>query len=506
MPGKSTTLVIRILADASQAAGTMSKAAGSTSKFASGLNKAMLPAAAVIGGLGLMGKAAAEDAQGQALLANSLRKSAGASQKQIASVEDWVSATTLATGVADDQLRPALGTLARATGDVTKSQSAMTTVLDVSAATGKDTQTVASALAKAYAGNTGALGKLVPGMNKAVLKSGDMNAIMGELARVTGGSAAAAADTAAGKWQRTQVAFAETKEAIGAGLLPVLDKFTGYMATAGTWMSNHTSTVTTFAIVIGTLAGALITLNTAMKIISIATRAWAVAQQILNVAMSLNPIGIIIIAVIALVAILVIAYKKSETFRRIVQAAWNGIKVAAVAAWNWIKRYVIDPWLAYMKFLWDTVVKAAGGIAKAWDGLKNAFKSVWDWIYNNVIKPWVDAFGTLVDAVKKVIDWIKKIKIPSAVTKLFGGGGKAAPTVAPPPPAPRVGGTRRGRGAPRAGATATTDTSALASLTDTPQVVVQVSDRKMADLIDVRLRASATSAARDLKRRRVVTV
>jgi phage-related minor tail protein len=450
MPGKSTTLVIRILADASQAQSTMSKAASNSGKFASGLSKATLPAAAVIGGLTLMGKAAAEDAQGQAVLATSLRKSAGASQKQIASVEDWVSATTLATGVADDKLRPALGTLARATGDVTKSQAAMTTVLDVSAATGKDTQSVADALAKAYSGSTTALGKLVPGMDKAVLKSGDMNAIMAELARMTGGTAAEAADTAAGKWQRTKVAFAETQESIGAGLLPVLDKFSGYLAIAGGWMSQHTQTVTVFAVALGILSVAVLTVNTAIKVISATTKAWSVAQGILNVVMSLNPIGLVILAVIALVAIFVIAYKKSETFRRIVQAAWSGIKTAAVAAWNWIKRYVIDPFMAGMKALWTGVVKAAGGIAKAWDAIKKALKTVWDWIYNNVIKPWIDAFDKVVGAVQKVIDWIKKIKIPSAIAKLFGG--KAAPTVMvtspAPAPASAVARRRRGRAAP----------------------------------------------------------
>src|SRR4029079_13576009 len=107
---------------------------------------------------------------------------------------------------ADDQLRPAMSTLARATGDVTTAQKDMSTVLDVAAATGKDTQAVADAVAKAYAGNTTSLGRMIPGMDKAILKSGDMTAIMGELARMTGGSAATAADTAAGKWQRAQVA------------------------------------------------------------------------------------------------------------------------------------------------------------------------------------------------------------------------------------------------------------------------------------------------------------
>jgi phage-related minor tail protein len=465
MPGKATTLVIRILADATQAATGMSKAAATSNRFASGLNKAMIPAAAVLAGLGAMGKAAAEDAHGQALLANSLRKAAGATDAQVASTEDWVSKTTLATGVADDQLRPALATLARATGDVTKSQAAMTTVLDVSAATGKDTQTVADALAKAYAGNATSLGKLVPGMNKAVLKSGDMNAIMAELARTTGGAAATAANTATGKWQRAQVAFSEAKESIGAGLLPVFDKLSGALATAGAWMANNTSIVTALAMVLGGLAAAVFAVNAVVKVVTALTRAWSAVQAILNVVMSANPIGLVIIAVAALVAGVVIAYKKSETFRQVVSAAWNGIKNAAVTAWNWIWRYVIQPFVANFQTLWQVVQLAAAGIAKAWAAIKTPLKAVWDWVYDNVIGPFVDGFDKVVGAVKKVIDWIGKIKLPSAVTKLLGLG-KAAPAAVTTAPMVR---TARGVAGRRAGATSTGGADR-----DAPPMVVNV--------------------------------
>ncbi len=511
MAGSSTTLVIRILADAKQAAATMKGASTNAGKFATGLNRATLPALAVVGALGAMGKAAAEDAQGQALLANSLRKSAGASAAQVQSVEDWISATTLATGVADDQLRPALATLSRATGDVTTSQKAMTTVLDVSAATGKDTQAVANALAKAYGGNAASLGKLVPGLNKAILKSGDMTKIMAELARVTGGSAAVAADTAAGKWKRTQTAFAETKESIGAGLLPVINKLSSSLATFGTWAANNTGTVTTLAVALGVLAGGVLAVSAAMRVIRAATLAWQAAQWLLNIAMDANPIGATIAVIVLLVAAFVLAYKKSETFRKIVQAAWNGIKVAASAAWNFIKSYVFLPYILYFK-LWKAAAKLAiDAVIKIWEGLKAGFKSVWDWLKSNVFDPLINIFDKVVDAVQTVIDWIGKIKIPKAVTDLLGKAASLFSLPAPPPPAPTPrSATGRAAAAPAAAtATGGADQAALASLSGDaggPQVIVQLADRKLADLIDVRIRANARAAARNLRRRSVVVV
>lgn len=475
MAGK-TTLMIRILADATQAAATMRTASGSAGKLASGFQKAALPAVAIVAGLGAMGKSAAEDAQGQAILAQQLRKSAGATDAHVASVEDWISTTSLATGVADDQLRPAFASLARATGDVSQAQSGMGAALDVAAATGKDTQTVADALAKAYAGNTGALSKLVPGMDKAVLKSGDMNAILGELAKKTGGAAAAAADTAAGKWQRSQVAFSETKEAIGAGLLPMLDKLTGYLATFGQWASKNTTLVTAFALTLGVLAGAVLAVNAAMKVAAAATKVWTAMQWLLNAAMSMNPIGLIILGILALVAVFVIAYRKSETFRKIVQGAWKGIQTAAKAAWDFIWKYVIQPYLRYVAMMWKAVQIAAALIATAWGKIKNAFKGAWDWIWDTFIGPWIDGFKAIVDAIKGVIEWIKKIKIPKPVQWLIDKGKdvfKGAPAV-PPAPVP----ARGRRGAP-GGATSSVGStgSSYAGLFDGATFVLEIDGR-----------------------------
>lgn len=79
-------------------------------------------------------------------------------------------------------------------------------------------------------------------------------------------------------------------------------------------------------------AGAHLAVMAAQKV---ATVAMTAAQWALNAAMSANPIGLIILAIAALVAGIVIAYQKSETFRNIVNGAWNAVRdgIGAVATW-----------------------------------------------------------------------------------------------------------------------------------------------------------------------------
>ena len=521
----AATLKINIIADAQQAADTMGKASTAAGKFGSGLRKAALPAAAVVAGLGMMAKAAADDERAQAVLANTLKKTAGATDASIASTEDWITKTALATGVADDQLRPALGALSRATGDVGESQKAMGTALDVAAATGKDVGTVASALAKGYSGNTGALKKLVPGLDAATLKSGDMNKIMGELARMTGGTAAKAAETNAGKMQRAALAMDEVKETAGAALMPVLGVLGDMLGKVAAFAQQHAGAMRAIVIVVGLLAGAILVLNGAMTVISAATRAWAAVQWLMNSALLASPITWIVLAVIAFIAVIVLAYKKSATFRAIVQgafraimiagrvavaalkAAWSSLKTALKAAWDFIYKWVVAPLIAYYTALWKAAGTAVDLVIKAWDGLKSGLKSVWDWLQSHVFGPLGAAFDTVVGAVQKVIDWIKKIKIPGPVQKLIDLG-KGLFAVGPAPPAPAPAPTVGGRGATRATGSSGSSSPAAGAAAITPdsQVIVQVSDRKMAALVDVSIRANATAAARQLTRRSVVTV
>jgi hypothetical protein len=121
--------------------------------------------------------------------------------------------------VLDDELRPAFQTLLQATGSLTESQKGLELALNVSKGTSKSVQEVSMALAKAYGGQTTALSRLGAGLDKAVLASGDMEAIMAALTARFKGQALAATKTYAGQMDALAVSSANVKEIIGKGIL-----------------------------------------------------------------------------------------------------------------------------------------------------------------------------------------------------------------------------------------------------------------------------------------------
>ena len=173
-------------------------------------------------------KAAIEDEAAQLRLANALKNVTGATEAQISAVEQQILKTSLATGVADDQLRPALQRLATATGSVTESQDLLTLALDISAATGKNVETVSNALAKAYEGNTSSLSRLGVGLSTAEIKTLGLQGTVKQLANTFGGAATVQANTFEGQIARLKVGFDEAKESVGAALLPTLQRLLDY--------------------------------------------------------------------------------------------------------------------------------------------------------------------------------------------------------------------------------------------------------------------------------------
>ena len=232
----SRTLKLSILGDVDNLNKSLKAASGDVDTFGDkvgkagiAIGKAFAAAAAAAGAaaiaIGIDGvKAAIEDEKAQTQLALALENATGATQAQIKATEDSILQMSLATGVADDELRPALGRLVRSTGDITKAQELLTTALDISAATGKPVEAVANSLSKAYDGNTTALGRLGVGLSTAELKTMSFEQVSGRLTELFGGAAAANAETYAGKIARVQVAFDEAKETVGTALLPILDK------------------------------------------------------------------------------------------------------------------------------------------------------------------------------------------------------------------------------------------------------------------------------------------
>ena len=237
----SRTLKLSILGDVDNLNKSLKTAGKDVETFGDKMGKvgkmvgaAFVAAAAAAGAyaikIGVEGvKAAIADEKAQTQLALALENATGATQAQIKATEQSILQMSLATGVADDELRPALGRLVRSTGDITKAQDLLSTALDISTATGKPLETVANALGKAYDGNTASLGKLGIGLSAAELKTMNFTQVQGKLSDVFGGAAARNADTYAGRIARMQVAFDEAKETIGFALLPILEKIINFI-------------------------------------------------------------------------------------------------------------------------------------------------------------------------------------------------------------------------------------------------------------------------------------
>lgn len=178
-------------------------------------------------------KAAIEDEQAQLKLANALKSATGATEAQIQATESMILKTSLATGVADDELRPAMQRLAVSTKDVGEAQRLLALALDISKGSGKSLEEVANALGKAQDGNTTALGRLGLGLSKAELSTLSFTEVQAKLSDLYGGAAAANAETFQGKIDRLKVGFDEAKEALGVALLPQVEKFIGFLNETG---------------------------------------------------------------------------------------------------------------------------------------------------------------------------------------------------------------------------------------------------------------------------------
>ena len=191
----------------------------STQSISRGINAALatigvgISFRAITNSISSLTKAAVEDVQAQTLLAQQLRNTVGASDAVVASVEEQISKVQTATGVVDDELRPAYAKLVRSTKDTARAFRLLNLATDISAQTGKSLDSVSTALSRALNGNTASLVKLIP----SIKNSTDFVA---DLEKQFKGAAAAANNL--DPYNRLKIAFDEVKETIGAAFLPAL--------------------------------------------------------------------------------------------------------------------------------------------------------------------------------------------------------------------------------------------------------------------------------------------
>ena len=134
---------------------------------------------------------------------------------------------------------------------------------------------------------------------------------------------------------------------------------------------------------VGTFVGVLLTAAAAVKVLAIAT-------GILNAVMAINPITIVVLALAALAAGLVYAWRNSETFRTIVTGAFDAVKTAAVFVWDWLKKN----WPLLLAILTGPFGVAVYLIVKHWDTIKSGAGAAKDWV--------VDKFDALVGFFKRM--------------------------------------------------------------------------------------------------------
>lgn len=170
-------------------------------------------------------KAAAADQKAQQQLALAL-KNVGL-ERDAATAEGYIQRIEREYGIVDDKLRPAYSRLAIATRDTAETQRLMGIAMDISASTGKDLDSVTSALSKAYLGSNTALSKLGVGISKADLATKSFDEVTKQLAATFAGAAVKSADSVSGSMDKLAIATNNAKETIGVGLIEAFANLAG---------------------------------------------------------------------------------------------------------------------------------------------------------------------------------------------------------------------------------------------------------------------------------------
>lgn len=423
--GKPAVLAIKVVADAQQAQAELGKTGDKVSKTSKVMGKLALPAGIALGAITAFGKtavSAASDVE-QSMggleavfgssadaakdLAKNAAKTVGLATGDYATLAAQLGAQLKGMGTAQKDLVPTTDKLVKLGADLAATYGG-TTADAVSAVSSllrgerdpierygvslNQAAVNAALAAKGLTGLTGAAATQAQAQVTLELLTKQTSAAQGQFAAQT--------NTTAEQQQIANAEFKNAQAALGKALLPAVTMVTKGFGSLAEMAGKNTKVVSILVGVIAALAAGVLAYNAVMKVVTVATKLWSVAQAALNLVMSLNPIALVVIAVAALVAGLIIAYKKSETFRDIVNGAFNAVLAVVKSVASWIQKFLgpimavgFDAAAAQAKILLSVVQTVMEGIKAA----VNAVKSV---------------IGTIADAIQKVLDLIGKIHIP----------------------------------------------------------------------------------------------
>lgn len=398
---------------------------GQKASFA--IKKAAVPAGLALAALGAVAfdavKAFAEDDAAAQKLGTTLKNVTNSTDAQISAVEEFITKTSIAAAVTDDELRPALAKLVRGTGDVTRAQDLLNLALDVSTGTGKDLGAVSDALSKAYNGNFTALKKLDPALASLIEEGGDADEIFGRLAGTFKNQASTAANTTQGRMKSLSIQMGEFKESVGAAVAPLLEKLLPAFTSLGNFTRDNTGLVVAFGAAFVVLATTVLAVNAAMK-------AYAAIQAIVTVATNVltastyalwTATGVAVI--IAIIAALVALQMKFDIFGKTV----NAVKTVFTQLWD-VARFVFGAIKTGFEGLKDLGASIFDGIGGAFKGVINAVISNLERGLNAAIK----GLNIILDGIDAAAGpWINFGSIPDVkLPRLAEGGITTGATIA----------------------------------------------------------------------------
>ena len=398
---------------------------GQKASFA--IKKAAVPAGLALAALGAVAfdavKAFAEDDAAAQKLATTLTNVTGATDSQVKSVEDFISKTSVAAAVADDELRPALDSLVRGTGDVTKAQELMGLALDVSAGTGKDLGAVSDALSKAFNGNFKALKALDPALATLIEDGATTDEVFAALGKTFAGQASTAANTTQGKMKNLGIQMGELKESIGAAVAPLAEKLIPQLFKFSTWASNNKGLIVAIGATIGVLAAAIIALNAGLAIYNTIQALTLAINTALTASFSALWIATGAVVILAIIAALVALQVKFNIFGK----AIDGIKAG------------FNAWWGVVKFVFGAIksgFEELRGLGEAiFEGIGGAFKGVINAVISNLEKGLnaaIKGLNIILDGIDAAAGpWINFGSIPEVkLPRLAEGGIVTSPTIA----------------------------------------------------------------------------
>jgi hypothetical protein len=439
----NSAVVISVLANTAKAqksiddlSSRMSKLGGTFSKIGTGV---AVGAGALVAGLGVTIKAASESQKVAAQTAAVIKSTGDASQRTAKQMSDYAGKLSMISGVDDEVIQSGENLLATFTNIKGKAfDKATKAALDMSTAMGTDLNSSVLQLGKALNDPVAGVTKLqkvgvtftqqqkdqIASYVKLGQTAKAQGVILAEVNKEFGGSAKAAGDTAEGSLNKLKVQLGNIQENIGSAFLPLITKvFTplaksiadfanGPALKAFTdWASKSPTLVLGIVGGIAGLAVALKAAGAAMQAWSTITKIAAGVQAAFNFVLSANPIGLVVIAIAALVAGLVLFFTKTKLGQAIVQDAFGGISTAIHAVTDW---WTGSAGPAIGK-TWDKVTgffaTAKRDISAAMGVIGGVIRAVWAY----------SPIGIVTSNWGKIIDFFKGI--PGTVKGIFKSAG-----------------------------------------------------------------------------------